>query len=284
MADEKGPRATGTRPTEQPVRRPTGSFTVEAAPRSGSHPRDLRVAVAVPMRVRYESILDFHETQSVNLSRSGAFVACPEPRPVGTLIDFEFGLTDGLTLLKGKGEVVRVTTAPVPGMGVRFRELDDEARQFLERVVQVNEQEGRRSLVPLDFGTASTALSSGGMPQLGTSSSNPLRGATKVHAGLTIEGRSLHIKLTPATVGYFLNNPLLNIRLGGFVVPCDENVPLGAAFEVTIESFEGQSLFGGKGKVVAKQEHRIGVRLTEADKAVLAQLQAEITRMSPAGR
>jgi hypothetical protein len=102
--------------------------------------------------------------------------------------------------------------------------------------------------------------------------------------GLSVNGRDLHVKLTPATVGYFTNNPLLNIRLGGFVVPCDENVPLGAVFEVVIDSFEGRALFNGKGKVVAKQEHRLGVRLSEVEKAVLSRLQAEVARLSPFGR
>jgi uncharacterized protein (TIGR02266 family) len=269
MADDKGPRAASI--ASAPVRRTTGAFVVETG--SGPVPRDARVAVSVPMRIRYESILDFHDTQSVNLSRSGVFISCPDPRPVGTIIDFEFALTDGLTLLKGKGEVVRVTSTPASGMGVRFRDLDEEARHFIDRVVQVNEQEGRRSSVPLDFSSS----------QAGAAASNPLRGATGIQAGLTVDGRDMRIKLTPLTVGYFLNNPLLNIRLGGFVVPCDENVSLGALFDVSIESLDGQSLFVGKGKVVAKQEHRLGIRLAEADKTVLARLQTEIGRLGPMG-
>ena len=119
---------------------------------------------------------------------------------------------------------------------------------------------------------------------MSSSRTNLLRGATMLQPGLLVSGRDLHVKLTPATVGYFTNNPLLNIRLGGFVVPCDENVSLGAVFDVIIESFEGHSLFSGKGKVVAKQEHRLGVRLSDMDKAVLARLQAEVTRLSPFGR
>jgi uncharacterized protein (TIGR02266 family) len=266
------------------VRRTTGSFFVpeSGAQRSDLQARDPRVAVSAPVRVRYESILDFHETQSVNISRSGMFVSCADPRPVGTIIDFELALADGLSLLRGKGEVVRVTGTPVAGMGVRFRELDEEARRFLDRIVQVNEEEGRSPAVSLDFASAPAGSPS---PSLtGSGRFSALRGATTVQPGLLVSGRDLHVKLTPATVGYFTNNPLLNIRLGGFVVPCDENVPLGAVFEVVIESFEGHSLFTGKGKVVAKQEHRLGVRLSDVDKAVLARLQAEVTRLSPFGR
>jgi len=41
-------------------------------------------------------------------------------------------------------------------------------------------------------------------------------------------------------------------------------------------------LFSGKGKVVAKHEMRLGIRLTDADKATLNRLQAEIAKLSPA--
>jgi uncharacterized protein (TIGR02266 family) len=284
MPDDKGRRTTGAFPitSEQPVRRSTGSFfTVEGgSQRADQQARDLRVAVSVPVRIRYESILDFHGTQSVNISRSGMFLASTDPRPVGTIIDFELALADGLSLLRGKGEVVRVTNGPVAGMGVRFRELDEEARRFLDRIVQVNEEEGRSPAVSLDFASAPAAAP----PSSSGASYSPLRVATTLQPGLLVSGRDLHVKLTPATVGYFTNNPLLNIRLGGFVVPSEENVPLGAIFDVLIESFEGHALFTGKGKVVAKQEHRLGVRLSDVDKTVLARLQAEVARLSPFGR
>jgi len=285
MPDEKGRRVTGAIPItgEPPMRRSTASFFVEggAAQRSEQQPREPRVAVSAPVKIRYESILDFHETQSVNISRSGMFLSCADPQPVGTMIDFELALADGLSLLKGKGDVVRVTSTPITGMGVRFRELDPEAHRFLDRIVKVNEEEGRSPAISLDF------ASPVGQPSASSAISNrqsPLRGATTLQPGLMVSGRDLHVKLTPATVGYFINNPLLNIRLGGFVVPCEENVPLGAVFAVVIESFEGHSLFTGKGKVVAKQEHRLGVRLADVDKAVLARLQAEVARLSPFGR
>jgi len=286
MPDDKGRRTTGAIPIagEQYVRRPTGSFFVsEGGPqRVDQQARDPRVAVNATVRVRYESILDFHQTQSVNISRSGMFLACADPRPVGTIIDFELALADGLSLLRGKGEVVRVAGTPNAGMGVRFRELDEEARRFLDRIVHVNEEEGRSPAVSLDFDGASAGSPS--PSPTGSGRFSALRGATTLQPGLLVSGRDLHVKLTPATVGYFTNNPLLNIRLGGFVVPCEENVPLGAVFDVVIESFEGLSLFSGKGKVVAKQEHRLGVRLSDVDKTVLSRLQAEVNRLSPFGR
>jgi uncharacterized protein (TIGR02266 family) len=291
MPDDKGRRVTGAVSTASDTPRPTPSsfFAESGLIRTDMQAREPRISVSAPVKIRYESILDFHEMQSVNISRSGMFLSCTDPRPVGTVIDFELALADGLSLLKGKGEVVRVASAPAAGMGVRFRELDQEARRFLERIVMVNEQEGRSPSISLDFINPVPSPSPSPSPTPSpfppeTGRANPLRGATSLQPGLMINGRDLHVKLTPATVGYFINNPLLNIRLGGFVVPCEENVNLGAIFEVVIESFEGHSLFAGKGKVVAKQEHRLGIRLSDVEKPVLARLQSEVARLSPFGR
>ena len=38
---------------------------------------------------------------------------------------------------------MRVTQQPVSGMGLRFRELDEDSRKCIERIVAINEQEGR---------------------------------------------------------------------------------------------------------------------------------------------
>ena len=248
-------------------------------------PREARIPLAAQVRLQYASILDFHESQSVNISRTGMFVAADSPAPVGTVIDFEFCLDDGLCLLKGKGEVVRVTQRPTSGMGLRFRQLDEDSRKCIARIVEINEQEGRAPSMPLDFEESrpytprpldarSPMARSGG----------PLHGATRVQPGLSVVGQDLQVRLTPLTAGYFTNNPLINIRLGGFVVPVEDEVSLGAVFEVAILDNDGNSLFHGKGKVVAKDGRRIGVRLADIAKPVLARLQAEVTRLSPGGK
>jgi hypothetical protein len=203
---------------------------------------------------------------------------------VGSTVDFELALEDGLLLLKGKGEVVRVTRTPVLGMGVRFRELDEDSRKCLEGIVATNEKEGRTPWVPLDFASDSGVTEGKPVASSPARASHPLRGATRVQPGLSVAGHDLHVRLTPLTVGYFTNNPLINIRLGGFVIPIEEEASLGAAFDVAILDNDGISLFHGKGKVVAKDGHRIGVRLSDIDKSVLARLQAEVAKLSPGGR
>jgi hypothetical protein len=101
--------------------------------------------------------------------------------------------------------------------------------------------------------------------------------ASPVH----VEGRSLRLPLGPATVAHFTSNPLINVRSGGFFVPVDQDLALGTVLDVEIADGAGRPLLTGKGKVVAKQQLRIGVRLTEVDKEVLARLQGEVAKLAP---
>lgn len=247
-----------------------GSTPRTATAAHGQVARAPRTAITVPVRLRYESFLDFVETQSVNISRSGMFIQANEPLPVGTVLDFEFALADGFALLRGKGEVVRVITSPL-GLGIRFQQLDDASQKLIDKIIQVNTEEGKTSTVPLEFEEA----------PLQPSPARPLRGATVMAAGVQFNASNLHIVIHPGTAGYFINNPLLNIRLGGFVIPAQEEFQLGTMFTVTINDFYGQSIFSGQGKVVAKHEMRLGIRLVDADKDTLARLQAEIAKMGP---
>jgi uncharacterized protein (TIGR02266 family) len=286
MAEAKGSKDQGSTPSAFADGRVSKPYLdIDSSVLStGEVPRDPRVSVAAQVKVRYDSILDFHDSQSLNISRTGMFLASDKPGPVGSIVEFEFSLADGLSLLKGKGEVVRLTQSPVQGMGVRFRELDDDSRKCLESIVASNEREGRKSRVSLDFAGESRADDGGQGAGPPARPVHSLHGATRVQPGLSVEGRDLRVRLTPLTVGYFTNNPLINIRLGGFVVPTEEEVSLGAAFDVAIMDNDGISLFHGRGKVVAKDGHRIGIRLADIDKGVLARLQSEVGKLSPGGR
>lgn len=231
--------------------------------------RDPRAGVIAPVRIRFESIIDFAETQSVNISRSGMFVATREPGEVGSMMEFEFSLADGFALLKGAAEVVRLSVNP-PGVGVRFVQVDEATRSLIERIVEVNILEGKRP-------TVATELTDPTVPDPFAG----LAGATPIADGVVFSGRSLQVQVNPATAGYFVYNPLLNIRLGGFVVPGVEDVPLGTLYDVAIVSFDGRVLFNGKGKVVAKHEKRLGIRLADVDKNTLTTLQNEVNKMGP---
>lgn len=284
MAEVKDSRGTGTMPAAGAGVRVSKPVAVTYSPAPGDQQRDVRFPVVAQVRLRYSSILDFHESQSLNISRSGMFLASEKPGAVGSMVDFDFALEDGLSLLRGKGEVVRVTTTPVRGMGIRFRELDEDSKRCLDHIAAINEREGRTPAVPLDFENEDRISEARAAVNPNRGDAHPLHGATRVQPGLSVSGHELQIRLTPLTVGYFTNNPLINIRLGGFVIPLEDDVSLGAIFEVAIVDNDGISLFHGRGKVVAKHERRVGIRLSDADKVVLGRLQAEVARLSPGGR
>ncbi|HXU81251.1 MAG TPA: PilZ domain-containing protein [Polyangia bacterium] len=254
-------------------RKLSGAVPAVGSPRPPSSPnlvaRDPRAAVAVPVRYRYQSFLDFVETQSMNVSRSGMFIGSKTSVPIGTPIDFEFALADGFPLLRGTGEVTRISTNP-PGVGVRFDRLDEPSRKLIDRIVEINAEEGKQPTVALDFA------------EIPHSGSTEVRGQTAISPGVEFNGRDLHIEINPGTAAYFTNNPLLNIRLGGFVVPAPEDVPLGTMYAVTIYDVQRAVLWSGRGKVVAKHEARLGIRLSEVPKDVLARLQAEVMKAAPA--
>jgi uncharacterized protein (TIGR02266 family) len=286
MADDRSRKLTGAVPTPSP--RPgtvTGASTVPARPgtvtgastvpargtvtgASTLPARDPRVTMMVPVRYRYQSFIDFIESQSMNISRSGMFLASNQSLPIGTSIDFELALADGMPLLKGKGEVVRISVSP-PGLGIRFQQIDESSQRLIERIVQINLQEGKKPSVTFDFA------------ERDVSELRNLKGATGIAVGVEFAGRSLRLQINTGTAGYFTNNPLLNIRLGGFVVPTRDEVPLGTLFSVTIENGNQVVLWTGKGKVVAKHEMRLGIRLADVPKDVLARLQAEVTKVAP---
>ena len=65
------------------------------------------------------------------------------------------------------------------------------------------------------------------------------------------------------------------------MVPAPEDVPLGTMFAVTIYDVQRTVLWNGRGKVVAKHEARLGIRLSEVPKEVLGRLQAEVMKAAP---
>jgi uncharacterized protein (TIGR02266 family) len=295
----------------------------------------------VQVRCRFPSFIDFVETQSVNVSREGMYLRCDTPPPVGSKIEFDVSLDDGYVILKGSGIVVRVVTTGDKGLGLRFVDLDDKSRKLINRIVEVNLDEGKIPTLPLDFtrpagvpmdrasplpspaptaaaatlpppgpissstspslpappsvprGTAPAAMPSvprGTAPAAMPSVPRPTaRGGVPaapmpavVTKPIQIGDGKLRVVLTAATANFFSYNPLLNIRMGGFFIPVEEEVPLGTTYKVEIVDAQNQTLIVGKGKVVARQELRIGIRLADVDKEALGRLQALVAKLSSA--
>jgi uncharacterized protein (TIGR02266 family) len=290
--------------------------------------------MAVQVRCRFPSIIDFVETQSVNVSREGMYLRCDAPPEVGSKIEFDVSLDDGFVLLKGSGIVVRVVTTGDKGLGMRFLDLDDKSRKLINRIVEVNLDEGKNPTLPLDFsrpvppppvgsplpavavsppapapfppsqtspGIAipaapaapsvprSTQTRMPAAPASSVPPSTQTRPAAAVPAAtpaapaakpIQIGDGKLRVVLNAATATFFSYNPLLNIRMGGFFIPVEEEVPLGTTYKVEIVDAQNQTLVTGKGKVVARQELRVGIRLSDVDKDALGRLQALVGKLA----
>jgi uncharacterized protein (TIGR02266 family) len=248
----------------------------------------VRAKAIIPVRVRYESVLDFVETQSMNISSTGMFIVTEAPTPMGTCIEFEFSLADGFVLLSGLAEVVRVVTGGiVEGMGVRFVDLDPENQRIINRIVAVNTDEGREPTLRFDFARPATAQQ---MPVVVEEVLPPDLLEEDVEAPpaprplLEFTGLAFRLVLVPETAHHFTSNPLANVRTGGLMVPGEKDVPLGTIFQVTIVDAADQTILAGKGKVVTKHELRLGLRLVDVPKENLARLQgavAEVAKSKP---
>jgi hypothetical protein len=203
------------------------------------------------------------ETQLVNLSRSGMFLASRgallDP---GVTVGFQFTLDDGLIVLRGTAEVVRLSLTGERGMGLRFVELDADSRALVERIVDANSREP----APVPFEEEDTMRQS-------------LPGGRAVEYG----HGTVRITLSAATAAYFTYNPLMHIGIGGCFIPADGDVPLGTGYQLDIIDQGGRVLLRCKAKVAAKQERRIGLRMVDLDRASLSKLRAEVAKLNPSG-
>ncbi|MCS6914523.1 MAG: TIGR02266 family protein [Myxococcales bacterium] len=101
-----------------------------------------RLPVAMRIKLKYADVDTFIQRYAVNISRGGVFIATRSPKPVGTLLRFEFQLASSLPVLRGEGQVIWVRPFDpeqprrVHGMGVRFTRLDAESRQIVERALE----------------------------------------------------------------------------------------------------------------------------------------------------
>jgi molecular chaperone DnaK len=100
------------------------------------------------IKLKYPDVETFIERYSVNISRGGVFIATRTPKPVGTVLRFEFQLASSMTLIRGEGQVVWVKAFDpdnprrVHGMGVRFTRLDPESRAMVDRALAWRQEHG----------------------------------------------------------------------------------------------------------------------------------------------
>jgi hypothetical protein len=205
---------------------------------------------------------DTVETQLVNLSSSGMFLASRGALlDIGAIVEFQFMIDDGIIVLKGTAEVMRLALSGERGMGLRFVELDAATRQLVDQIVDANSREP----VPVPYEEEDTRR-------------------TAPPSALAIEygHGTVRITLSAATAAYFTYNPLMHIGIGGCFIPAEADVPLGTGYQLDVVDAQGRLLLRCKARVAAKQERRIGIRLVDVDRAELSRLRSEISKLSPA--
>jgi uncharacterized protein (TIGR02266 family) len=107
-----------------------------------------RKLICIPIFFSQEGKNLFKVDYSTDLSEGGVLIQTESPLPVGTRVDIKFRLPGGIKLIETKGEVVwSHPTIPngadlnlVPGMGVKFLNLDEKSRKYIEAFIK-NERE-----------------------------------------------------------------------------------------------------------------------------------------------
>lgn len=99
-----------------------------------------RAPYSSEVNVRYDRFGGDVIAETADLSMEGMFIRSDEPRPVGTLVQFEISLSDGQEMVQGLGDVVWIRVeaqgAERPkGMGIQFRYIDTASRERIRRIV-----------------------------------------------------------------------------------------------------------------------------------------------------
>jgi uncharacterized protein (TIGR02266 family) len=110
---------------------------------SPEHRRHPRVDVHLQVKIRFADMQRFLTVTTKNLSEGGLFVACDQPKPVGTSVQvvlyppgLELGLPVYGTVIHSISAEDAAATGRRAGMGIRFDDLDEDARASLARLVQ----------------------------------------------------------------------------------------------------------------------------------------------------
>jgi len=123
---------------------------------------DAGVLLGPPLSRQFESFTDFVGEVSSKISIEGMLIETIDPKPPGTVFDFVYSIGGDVTLIEGSGEVVWLRPPEDDegrtGMGVRFLDLSDSSRDYVQRMVDVH----------LQGGAAVFDLSSDGPPEGGS--------------------------------------------------------------------------------------------------------------------
>lgn len=111
----------------------------------GSERREFaRISVALSIRFRrLKDFGNFIHANATDLSQGGVFIKTDTPKRIGTSVQMQIPLPDG-KIISLQGTVRHIlydTTSPdnLPlGMGIQFENLDDDSREFISKVLQID--------------------------------------------------------------------------------------------------------------------------------------------------
>ena len=102
--------------------------------------QNARVPIETRVHLEFEKFSGFITEYSSNISEGGIFIRTNDPKPLGTVLSFEFKLADNFKLIQGLGEVVWARTEDLSperpaGMGIRFVDIDPQSRELISTMV-----------------------------------------------------------------------------------------------------------------------------------------------------
>jgi uncharacterized protein (TIGR02266 family) len=106
----------------------------------------------ITLRIKFKSasLDEFVARYGADVSAGGIFIRTRQPLAVGSLLRFDFSLTDGGHLMAGMGTVVWIRepdpsrAGSIPGMGLRFDQLAPESQQNHQQILAAKARRGDR--------------------------------------------------------------------------------------------------------------------------------------------
>ncbi len=94
----------------------------------------------VHLRIDYQTVDAFFSEFASNINQGGLYIKSTRPLSPGTRLNIQFLLPNNSRPIQVAGEVVwvneKTTKGISPGMGIRFEELDGEAKAHLNQLVR----------------------------------------------------------------------------------------------------------------------------------------------------
>ncbi len=104
-----------------------------------------RRLICIPVLLSAQGANKFKIDYTTDMSVGGFLIQTESPMEKGTILDVRFRLPGAIKLIEAKGEVIwshkytpgsELTQETLPGMGIKFLELDDQSRHYLVSYIE----------------------------------------------------------------------------------------------------------------------------------------------------